>query len=166
MLDGAPIDRFDSVFATIVRDLEERGGLRLLRSPDGLTLIALDGSEHFHTFLGATRVAPGHETVVPLPPEFVLVWHGVQPGRHFRTDKGGADVIRGYACCHETQLAARARDTVSDLRDEFGVCGGRASGSAVGRLRPAIGLGSNGRNHPYGCPQAGDAGGSRGPYQP
>ena len=94
MLDGAPTDHFDSVFATIVRDLDERGGLRSLRSLDGRALIALDGSEHFcsrkvscphcstrkradgetenfHTFVGATLVAPGHKTVLPLPPEFV-----------------------------------------------------------------------------------------------
>ena len=94
MLDGTPTDHFDSVFATIVRDLDERGGLRSLRSLDGRALIALDGSEHFcsrkvscphcssrkradgeteyfHTFLGATLVAPGHKTVLPLPPEFV-----------------------------------------------------------------------------------------------
>ena len=94
MLDGTPTDHFDSVFATIVRDLEGCGGLRSLRCLDGRTLIALDGSEHFcsrkvscphcstrkradgatesfHTFLGATLVAPGHKTVLPLPPEFV-----------------------------------------------------------------------------------------------
>ena len=94
MLDGAPTDHFDSVFATIVRDLEGCGGLRSLRSLDGRALIALDGSEHFcsrkascphcstrkradgetenfHTFLGAKLVAPGHKTVLPLPPEFV-----------------------------------------------------------------------------------------------
>ena len=94
MLDGAPTDHFDSVFTTIVRDLEGCGGLRSLRCLGGRTLIALDGSEHFcsckvscphcstrkradgatesfHIFLGATLVAPGHKTVLPLPPEFV-----------------------------------------------------------------------------------------------
>ena len=100
MLDGAPTDHFDSVFATIVRDLEGCGGLRSLRSLDGRALIALDGSEHFcsrkvscphcstrkradgetenfHTFVGATLVAPGHKTVLPLPPEFVRPQDGV-----------------------------------------------------------------------------------------
>lgn len=94
MLDGTPADHFDSVFATIVRDLEGGGDLASLRRLDGRVLIALDGSEHFcsrkvscphcstrkradgateffHTFLGATLVAPGHKTVLPLPPEFV-----------------------------------------------------------------------------------------------
>ncbi|MBC7154754.1 MAG: hypothetical protein H5U19_09115 [Rhodobacteraceae bacterium] len=89
MLDGAPTDHFDAVFAHIVKDLDESGGLRSLRCLDGRVLIALDGSEHFcsrklncahcstrkrsdgqpeyfHSFVGATLVAPGHTTVVPL----------------------------------------------------------------------------------------------------
>jgi len=94
MLDGAGSDHFDPVFADIVRDLDARGGLAAMRRLDGRVLIALDGSEHFrsrkiscpqcstrqrtdgereyfHAFLGATLVAPGHRTVLPLPPEFV-----------------------------------------------------------------------------------------------
>lgn len=94
MLDGAPTDHFDPVFATLVEDLEARGGLKAMRCLNGRVLIALDGSEHFcsrklscphcstrkradgaveyfHSFVGATLVAPGHKTVVPLPPEFV-----------------------------------------------------------------------------------------------
>jgi hypothetical protein len=47
MLDGAPTDHFDAVFAHIVKDLDESGGLRSLRCLDGRVLIALDGSEHF-----------------------------------------------------------------------------------------------------------------------
>src|SRR5689334_3301290 len=83
MLDGVPTDHFDPVFATVVRDLEARGGLAPLRCLGGRVLIALDGSEHFcsrkvscphcstrrradggteffHSFVGATLVAPGH----------------------------------------------------------------------------------------------------------
>ena len=94
MLDGAPTDHFDQVFASIIKDLDARGSLAPLRRLDGRVLIALDGSEHFcsrkvscphcstrkradgeteyfHTFVGATLVAPGHKTVLPLPPEFV-----------------------------------------------------------------------------------------------
>ncbi|MFD1626405.1 hypothetical protein [Azospirillum griseum] len=82
------------MFATILRDVDGHGGLAPMRCLDGRVLIALDGSEHFcsrkiscphcstrkradgdvehfHTFLGATLVASGHKTVVPLPPEFV-----------------------------------------------------------------------------------------------
>ena len=47
MLDGAPTDHFDSAFATIVKDLDESGGLLPMRGLGGRTLIALDGSEHF-----------------------------------------------------------------------------------------------------------------------
>jgi hypothetical protein len=95
MLDGAPTDHFDPVFAHIVRDLDTSGGLKPFRRLDGRVLIALDGSEHFcsrkiscpwcstrkrndgeteyfHSFVGATLVAPGHTIVLPLPPEFAL----------------------------------------------------------------------------------------------
>jgi hypothetical protein len=94
MLDGVPTDHFDGAFATIVKELHESGGLEPMRRLGGRTLIALDGSEHFcsrkihcpscstrqrsdgkreyfHSFVGATLVAPGHATVLPLPPEFV-----------------------------------------------------------------------------------------------
>lgn len=94
MLDGVPPDHFDPVFATIVEELDGSGGLKPLRRLDGRMLIALDGSEHFrsrklrcrhcstrtradgeteyfHSFVGATLVAPGQATVLPLPPEFV-----------------------------------------------------------------------------------------------
>jgi hypothetical protein len=101
MLDGAPTDHFDAVFARIVEDLDESGGLRSLRRLDGRVLIALDGSEHFcsrkvncrhcstrrrsdgeteyfHSFVGATLVTPGHQTVLPLPPEFVRPQDGAK----------------------------------------------------------------------------------------
>lgn len=101
MLDGAPTDHFDTVFLHIVKDLDESGGLKPLRRLGGRVLIALDGSEHFcsrkihcphcstrkrsdgemeyfHSFVGATVVAPGHTTVVPLPPEFVRPQDGAK----------------------------------------------------------------------------------------
>jgi len=94
MLDGAPTDHFDPIFAAVIKDIDARKGLDAMRCLDGRVLIALDGSEHFcsrklscphcstrkradgemeyfHTFVGATLVAPGHKTVLPLPPEFV-----------------------------------------------------------------------------------------------
>jgi hypothetical protein len=94
MLDGAPTDHFDPVFVSVIKDLNARGFLAPMRRLDGRVLIALDGSEYFcsrkvscphcstrkradgeteyfHTFVGATLVAPGHKTVLPLPPEFV-----------------------------------------------------------------------------------------------
>lgn len=87
MLDGAPPDHFDPVFAAIVKDFHGCGCLAPLRCLGGRVLIALDGSEHFcsrkvscphcstrkradgeteysHSFVGATLVAPGHKTVL------------------------------------------------------------------------------------------------------
>ena len=101
MLDGVPTDHFDEVFRYVVEDLEAYGGLKAFRRLDGRVLIALDGSEHFcsrkidcphcstrkrsdgeteyfHSFVGATLVAPGHTTVVPLPPEFVRPQDGAK----------------------------------------------------------------------------------------
>lgn len=101
MLDGAPTDHFDAVFAEIVRDVGARGGLNAFRRLNGRVLIALDGSKHFcsrkincphcstrkrsdgeieyfHSFVGATLVAPGHATALPLPPEFVRPQDGAK----------------------------------------------------------------------------------------
>ena len=101
MLDGAPTEHFDPVFAHIVKDLDESGGLKPFRRLDQRVLIALDGSEHFcsrkiscphcstrkrsdgeieyfHSFVGATLVAPGHTIVLPLPPEFVRPQDGAK----------------------------------------------------------------------------------------
>ena len=101
MLDGAPTDHFDEVFAHIVRDLDNSGGLKPFRRLDQRVLIALDGSQHFcsrkincphcstrkrsdgeieyfHSFVGATLVAPGHTVVLPLPPEFVRPQDGAK----------------------------------------------------------------------------------------
>jgi hypothetical protein len=36
------------------------------------------GTEYFHTFLGATLVAPGHKQVLPLPPEFIVPRDGAE----------------------------------------------------------------------------------------
>jgi len=85
MLDGSPTDHFDPIFTKIIKDLDESGGLKPLRRLDGRVLIALDGSEHFcsrkvncphcstrkrsdgeteyfHSFVGATLVAPGQRS--------------------------------------------------------------------------------------------------------
>ncbi|TAN61241.1 MAG: ISNCY family transposase [Magnetospirillum sp.] len=101
MLDGVATDHFDAVFLHVVKDLDANGGLKPLRRLGERVLIALDGSEHFcsrkihcphcstrkrsdggieyfHSFVGATLVAPGHATVIPLPPEFVRPQDGAK----------------------------------------------------------------------------------------
>ncbi len=104
-LDGVPPEHFDDVFISIVRDLDRKGALRGMRRLKDRTLIALDGTEHFnsdkikcgncstqtrnkgtdketvercHGFLGATIVAPGRNTALPLPPEFIRPQDGAK----------------------------------------------------------------------------------------
>jgi Transposase DDE domain len=98
MLDGAPTAAFDPVFCNTIA---AEGVLDPFRRLGGRLLIALDGTEHFcsrkihcarcstrrrtdggteyfHTFLGASIVAPGHKQVLPLPPEFIAPQDGAE----------------------------------------------------------------------------------------
>ncbi len=104
-LDGVPPEHFDDVFISMVRDLDRKGALRGMRRLKDRTLIALDGTEYFnsdkikcdncstrthnkgtdketveryHSFLGATIVAPGRNTALPLPPEFIRPQDGAK----------------------------------------------------------------------------------------
>jgi hypothetical protein len=92
MLDGAPTQAFDPLF---IKAIETPEVLTPFQRLDGRILVALDGTEHhcsrkvhcarcstrkradggveyFHSFLGASIVAPGHRHVLPLAPEFIL----------------------------------------------------------------------------------------------
>jgi hypothetical protein len=98
MLDGAPPEVFDPLF---FKAIETDGVLAPFQRLGGRTLIALDGTEcfcsrkihcqscstrkrsdggteYFHAFLGASIVAPGHQQVVPLPPEFIAPQDGAE----------------------------------------------------------------------------------------
>ena len=98
MLDGAPPEAFDALFR---QTLEAAGPLTAAQSLDNRVLIALDGIEHFcsrkiqcprclhrrradgegeyfHSFLGASLVAPGHAQVLPLAPEFITPQDGAE----------------------------------------------------------------------------------------
>lgn len=98
MLDGAPTVAFDPLF---YQAIETEGVLAPFQRLGGRVLIALDGTEHFcsrkihcqrcstrkrsdggteyfHAFLGATIVAPGHQQVLPLPPEFIAPRDGAE----------------------------------------------------------------------------------------
>jgi hypothetical protein len=98
MLDGAPPAAFDGLF---FKATEAAGPLTPFQCLDGRVLIALDGTQHFcsrkikcrqcstrrrsdggteyfHTFLGATLIAPGHKQVLPLPPEFIVPRDGAE----------------------------------------------------------------------------------------
>ena len=98
MLDGAAAAAFDGLF---FKAIEAAGPLTPFQCLNGRVLIALDGTEHFcsrkikcrqcstrrrsdggteyfHTFLGASLVAPGHKQVLPLPPEFIVPRDGAE----------------------------------------------------------------------------------------
>ena len=104
-LDGVPPEHFDDVFISVARDLDRKGALRGMRRLGDRTLIALDGTEYFnsckvkcsncltrtrhkdtdretveyyHSFLGATIVAPGQNTALPLPPEIIRPQDGAR----------------------------------------------------------------------------------------
>jgi hypothetical protein len=98
MLDGATPAAFNGLF---IKAIEAAGPLTPFQCLGGRALIALDGTEHFcsrkikcaqcstrrradggteyfHTFLGASLVAPGHTKVLPLPPEFIAPQDGAE----------------------------------------------------------------------------------------
>src|SRR3954470_5275222 len=92
-------DHFHPVFAEVVAQLERLDGLKDFRQLGDHVLIALDGTEynvsskvrcqhcstrkrgkykteHFHALVSATIVAPEHNRVVPLEPEFIVPQDG------------------------------------------------------------------------------------------
>ena len=102
MLDPAPPVLLHPVFAAAVDQIRHiDAGLDVFRRLDGRLLSALDGSEYhcsrkihcqhcstrlrgkgeteyFHSLLAATLVAPGHDKVMPLEPEFIIPQDGAE----------------------------------------------------------------------------------------
>ena len=102
MLDPASPALLQPAFAETVEQLKRLdGGLDVFRRLDGRLLIALDGTEYhcsrkihcahcstrvrgnggteyYHGMLAATLVAPGHDKVVPLEPEFIVPQDGAE----------------------------------------------------------------------------------------
>jgi hypothetical protein len=100
MLDPATPALLHPVFAETVEQLRRMdGGLDVFRRLGGRVLIALDGTqyhcsrkihcshcstrlrgdggtEYYHAMLAATLVAPGHDKVIPLEPEFIVPQDG------------------------------------------------------------------------------------------
>jgi hypothetical protein len=99
MLDEVPPECFYPLFVAAFDALDRGGGLAAFRRLGEHVLIAFDGteyfrstelhcpscstrkrsggkSEYFHTVVAATLVAPGHNRVVPLEPEFVVPQDG------------------------------------------------------------------------------------------
>jgi hypothetical protein len=102
MLDPASPALLHPVFGEAVDQLGRiDGGLDVFRRLGGRVLIALDGTEYhcsrtihcphcstrlrgkgeteyFHAMLAATLVAPGHDKVIPLEPEFIVPQDGAE----------------------------------------------------------------------------------------
>lgn len=122
MLDPIEPAHFYPMFADILAELQQSGGLDAMRCLDGHVLIALDGSEYhcsdkihcpncshrkrgkdkteyFHTLLAAAVVAPGHNRAVPLQPEFILPQDG-----HDKQDCESC-AVRRWLAAHGAQYA-------------------------------------------------------------
>jgi len=101
MLDPVHPSYLQASFDQVVAMLREHGGLKEFERLGGRTLVALDGTEYFcsqklgcphcqtrkrsngktdfyHSMLAATLVAPGHNMVVPLMPEFIVQRDGAE----------------------------------------------------------------------------------------
>lgn len=99
MLDGVPPESFYPLFGAALDALDRGGGLAAFRRLGEHVLIAFDGTEYFrsaklncpccstrkrgsgkieyfHAVVAATLVAPGHNWVVPLQPEFIVPQDG------------------------------------------------------------------------------------------
>ena len=122
MLDAIEPALFYPLFADIVAELKQCGGLDAMRVLDGHVLIAWDGTEYhcsdtiscpncshrkrgknkteyFHTMLAATVVAPGHNRAVPLEPEFIEPQDG-----HDKQDCESR-AVRRWLAAHAAQYA-------------------------------------------------------------
>jgi len=100
LLDPVPPELLEPCFEQALEQMRQGGGLQHFERLGGRVLVALDGSEYFssekrgcprcltrkrsngktenyHTLLAATLVAPGHNCVLPLMPEFIAPQDGV-----------------------------------------------------------------------------------------
>ena len=101
LLDPAPPELLEPCFEHSLEQMRRHGGMKDFERLGGRVLIALDGSEYFssekrgcprcltrkrsngktenyHTLLAATLVAPGHNRVLPLMPEFITPQDGAE----------------------------------------------------------------------------------------
>jgi hypothetical protein len=101
LLDPAPPELLEPCFELTLEQMRQHDGMKDFERLDGRLLIALDGSEYFcsekrgcprcltrkrsngktenyHTLLAATLVAPGHNRVLPLMPEFISPQDGAE----------------------------------------------------------------------------------------
>ena len=101
MLDPVSPEALQPCFDQVLEQMREHDGLKAFQRLGGRTLIALDGTEyfcsqklscpqclerkrsngkteHYHAMLAAMIVAPGHNMVLPLMPEFITPQDGAE----------------------------------------------------------------------------------------
>jgi hypothetical protein len=101
MLDPVSPETLQPCFDQVIEQLRQRDGLKAFQRLAGRTLVALDGTEyfcsqklscpqcltrkrgngkteHYHAMLAAMIVAPGHNMVLPLMPEFIAPQDGAE----------------------------------------------------------------------------------------
>ena len=101
MLDPVSPEALQPCFDQVIEQLRQRDGLQAFQRLGGRTLVALDGTEyfcsqklscpqclsrkrsngkteHYHAMLAAMIVAPGHNMVLPLMPEFITPQDGAE----------------------------------------------------------------------------------------
>lgn len=101
LLDPVPPELLAPCFDQVLEQMRQHGGMKDFERLGGRVLVALDGSEYFssekrgcarcltrkrsngktenyHTLLAATLVAPGHNRVLPLMPEFIAPRDGAE----------------------------------------------------------------------------------------
>jgi hypothetical protein len=101
MLDPVSPEALQPCFDQVIEQLRQRDGLKAFQRLAGRTLVALDGTEYFcsqklhcpqcltrkrsngktenyHAMLAAMIVAPGHNMVLPLMPEFITPQDGAE----------------------------------------------------------------------------------------
>jgi hypothetical protein len=101
LLDPVSPEALQPCFDQVLQQLREREGLKAFQRLGGRTLVALDGTEyfcsqklscpqcltrkrsngkteHYHAMLAAMIVAPGHNMVLPLMPEFIASQDGAE----------------------------------------------------------------------------------------
>jgi hypothetical protein len=99
LLDAVPPSALQPCFDQVLTELRQGQGLAVFERLGGRLLLALDGTEyfcsqklscpqclvrkrsngkteHYHSLLSATVVAPGHKLVLPLMPEFIATRDG------------------------------------------------------------------------------------------
>ena len=147
MLDPVEPTHCYPMFADIMAELQQSGGLDAMRCLGGHMLIALDGTEYhcsqevhcpncshrkrgkdkteyFHAMLAATVVAPGHSRAVPLEPEFIVPRDGHEKQDcESRAPSFACSVARRWLAAHGAQY--RRFDPVylgDDLFSRLPIC--------------------------------------------